>query len=128
MQPYWIKGNTTALSAPCTVSLTQIRRSKSAGTNLPRFGCIEDSRSFAQGFFSWYNTEHHHSGIGLLTPEAVHYGLAEKTQKARGEILSAAYEAHPERFVRKRPVPPSVPAAVWINKPKVEPVSEGTVH
>jgi putative transposase len=93
-----------------------------------RFGCIEDSRSFGQGFFSWYNTEHHHSGIGLLTPEAVHYGLAEETQKARGEVLSAAYEAHPERFVRKCPVPPSVPAAVWINKPKLAPVSEEAVH
>jgi len=71
-----------------------------------RFGCIEDSRRFAQGFFSWYNTEHQHSGIGLLTPETVHYGLADQTQKARGTILSAAYEAHPERFVRKRPPPP----------------------
>jgi len=47
-----------------------------------RFGCIEDSRRFAQDFFAWYNTEHHHSGIGLLTPETVHYGLAEQTQKA----------------------------------------------
>lgn len=93
-----------------------------------RFGCIEDSRSFSQGFFTWYNTEHHHWGIGLLTPEAVHYGLAEKTQKARGEVLSAAYEAHPERFVRKRPTPPSVPVAVWINKPKPAPVSEEAVH
>ena len=93
-----------------------------------RFGCIEDSRRFSQGFFTWYNTEHHHSGIGLLTPEAVHYGLAEQTQKARGETLSAAYEVHPERFVRKRPVPPSVPAAVWINKPKPAPVSEEAVH
>ena len=93
-----------------------------------RFGCIEDSRSFAQGFFCWYNAEHHHSGIGLFTPEVVHYGLAEKIQKARGEVLNTAYEAHPERFVRKRPVPPSVPVAVWINKPKVEPVSEGNIH
>ena len=93
-----------------------------------RFGCIEDSRNFGQGFFSWYNTEHHHSGIGLLTPEAVHYGLAEETQKARGKVLSAAYEAHPERFVKKRPVPPSIPVAVWINKPKVEPVSEENIH
>ena len=93
-----------------------------------RFGCIEDSRSFCQDFFLWYNTEHRHSGIGLLTPEVVHYGLAEQTQKARGEVLSAAYEAHPERFVRKRPVPPSVPVAVWINKPKLAPVSDGKVH
>jgi len=93
-----------------------------------RFGCIEDSRSFCQDLFPWYNIEHHHSGIGLLTPETVHYGLAEATQKARGEVLSAAYEAHPERFVKKCPAPPTVPAAVWINKPKVEPVSEENLH
>jgi len=48
-----------------------------------RFGCIEDSRSFGQGFFTWYNTEHHHWGIGLLTPEAVHYGLAEPDAKSQ---------------------------------------------
>jgi hypothetical protein len=64
----------------------------------------------------------------LAPPEVVHYGLAEKIQKARGEVLIAAYEAHPERFVRKRPVPPSAPAAVWINKPKEEPISEETLH
>ena len=93
-----------------------------------RFGCIEDSRRFAQDFFAWYNTEHHHSGIGLLTPETVHYGLADQTQKARGTILSAAYAAHPERFVKKRPVPPSVPTAVWINKPKEHPVSQEDRH
>ena len=93
-----------------------------------RFGCIEDSRSFCQDFFPWYNTKHRHSGIGLLTPEVVHYGLAEQTQKARGQVLNAAYEAHPERFVRKRPVPPLVPDAVWINKPKTPLVSEEKIH
>jgi len=93
-----------------------------------RFGCIEDSRRFAQDFFAWYNTAHHHSGIGLLTPETVHYGLADQMQKARGTILSAAYEAHPERFVRKRPAPPSVPTAVWINRPKEHPVSQEDRH
>lgn len=93
-----------------------------------RFGCIEDSRSFCQVFFPWYNTEHHHSGIGLHTPESVHYGFAKDVQKARGEVLRAAYEAHPERFVKKAPVPPSLPDAVWINKPKPVPVSEEKVH
>lgn len=93
-----------------------------------RFGCIEDSRSFCQAFFPWYNTEHHHSGIGLLTPEAVHYGLAKDVQQARSAVLLTAYEAHPERFVRKIPVPPSLPAAVWINKPKPLPLSEEKVH
>ena len=93
-----------------------------------RFGCIEDSRSFCQAFFPWYNTEHHHSGIGLLTPESVHYGFAQDVQKARTEVLRTAYEAHPERFVKKVPVPPSLPNAVWINKPNPPPVSEEKVH
>jgi putative transposase len=93
-----------------------------------RFGCIEDSRSFCQVFFPWYNTEHHHSGIGLLTPASVHAGRAQDVRNARSAVLRTAYEAHPERFVRKLPVPPSVPEAVWINKPKPLSVSEETVH
>ena len=93
-----------------------------------RFGCIEDSRSHCQGFFPWYNKEHRHSGIGLLTPETMHYGLAQEVRKAREEVLRIAYEAHPERFVRKIPVPPTVPEAAWINKPKPAPVSEPVLH
>jgi len=93
-----------------------------------RFGSIEDSRSFCQDFFPWYNKEHRHTGIGLLTPEALHYGLAKDIQIARGEILRIAYELHPERFVNKVPVPPSVPEAAWINKPKLIPVSEEKIH
>ncbi len=93
-----------------------------------RFGSIEDSRSFCRDFFPWYNKEHRHTGIGLLTPETVHYGLAKDIQAARGEVLLAAYEAHPERFVKKVPVPPSVPEAAWINKPKLIPVSEEKIH
>jgi putative transposase len=93
-----------------------------------RFGGIEDSRSFCQAFFPWYNQEHRHTGIGLLTPEALHYGLAKDIQLARGEILRTAYELHPERFVKKVPVPPSVPEAAWINKPKLIPVSEENIH
>ena len=93
-----------------------------------RFGSIEDARSFCQDFFPWYNQEHRHTGIGLLTPEALHYGLANDIQIARGEILYAAYDLHPERFVKKIPVPPSVPEAAWINKPKLIPVSEEKIH
>lgn len=93
-----------------------------------RFGSIEDSRSFCRDFFPWYNKEHRHTGIGLLTPEAMHYGLAQEIQMAGAEVLRAAYEAHPERFVKKIPVPPLVPEAAWINKPKVVPLSEGEIH
>jgi putative transposase len=85
-----------------------------------RFGGPEDARGFCQTFFTWYNKEHHHSGIGLLTPEVVHYGQAETVFKIREKALIAAYQAHPERFVKKVPVPPRLPEAAWINPPKPE--------
>ena len=82
-----------------------------------RFASIEEARTFCQTFFPWYNTEHHHGGIGLHTPEAVHYGLAAARQLVRAQTLNVAYAAYPERFVRKAPTPPAIPAAAWINKP-----------
>ena len=81
------------------------------------FGCLGDAREFCGGFFSWYNREHHHSGIALLTPETVHYGLADEVNQARLGTLHEAYRQHPERFVRKQPEPPRLPEAVWINPP-----------
>lgn len=82
-----------------------------------RFGSIEDARAFCVDFFDWYNTEHHHSGIALLTPETVHYGLAESVNLKRNVTLQLAYQLHQERFVRKQPEPPRLPTAVWINPP-----------
>jgi len=84
----------------------------------PRFGCIEDARLFCREFLRWYNTEHYHSGLGLLTPEMVHYGKADEVVERRKSILLRAYQAHPERFVRKSPEPPTRPEAVWINPPE----------
>ena len=82
-----------------------------------RFGCIQDSRAFCQRFFRWYNQEHRHSGLGLLTPAMVHYGQAENILRQRQEVLDVAYQRHPERFVRSAPKPPALPSEVWINKP-----------
>jgi putative transposase len=82
-----------------------------------RFLTVELARAFCGPFFCWYNTEHHHSGLGLHTPEAVHYGLATARQRVRSDTLNAAYLAHPERFVRQPPTPPAIPTAAWINKP-----------
>jgi putative transposase len=82
-----------------------------------RFGSIEDARGFCQSFFRWYNFEHHHSGLGLLTPAVVHLGKAAELIERRQTVLNAAFEAHPERFVRRPPRPPSLPTAVWINRP-----------
>lgn len=82
-----------------------------------RFGSIEDARIFCVNFFDWYNREHRHSGIGLMTPEMVHYGMDEQIILARSNVLEQAYRLHPERFVRKQPKPPVLPDAVWINPP-----------
>ena len=82
-----------------------------------RFGCIQDSRAFSRGFFRWYNEEHRHSGVGLLTPAMVHHGQAETILRQRQTVLDTAYQLHPERFVRQAPRPAPVPTEVWINKP-----------
>jgi len=83
-----------------------------------RFCSIEESRSFCREFFGWYNDEHHHSGIALLTPACLHYGRAEAVHVARQRVLETAYAANPERFTKGPPHPPTLPTAVWINKPK----------
>ena len=82
-----------------------------------RFGSIQDSRAFCQQFFQWYNQEHRHSGIALLTPAMVHFGEAQTVLAQRQDVLDAAYLAHPDRFVRQPPKPLPLPAEVWINKP-----------
>jgi putative transposase len=83
-----------------------------------RFAEYDLALTWARGFFPWYNDEHHHSALGLLTPAAVHYGQAAQLVQARQHILQAAYRTHPERFVNGQPEPPALPTAVWINPPK----------
>jgi putative transposase len=82
-----------------------------------RFGSIEDARAHCRAFFAWYNGEHRHSSLGLMTPDTVHYGRAEAVTATRSIVLDAAYRAHPERFVRRPPTPPELPTETWINPP-----------
>ena len=82
-----------------------------------RFGSLQHAVVFCRSFFPWYNTEHRHNGIGMLTPEVVHYGLAKDVIASRRKVLNIAYQAHPERFVRGVPAPPELPKAAWINPP-----------
>jgi putative transposase len=83
-----------------------------------RFASIEAARAWCQDFFPWYNGEHRHSGLALHTAADVHHGLAGQVRAARASVLDAAYAARPERFVRKPPAPPWLPAAAWINQPE----------
>lgn len=84
-----------------------------------RFGCLVEARTWAHSFFAWYNADHHHSGLGLLTPVVVHSGQAETVLQKRQQVLDLAYATHPERFVKHPPVPAQLPVAVWINPPKL---------
>ena len=88
-----------------------------------RFGSFEDAHAFCGRFFTWYNDEHRHSGIGFHTPADVHYGRASALREQRARVLDGAYAAHPERFVRKAPVPPALPAVAWINRPTEVPTT-----
>lgn len=82
-----------------------------------RFGSKQDARAWASTFFDWYNNRHYHTGIALLTPADVHFDRAQSVLQKRQTVLQAAYERHPERFVKGRPAPASLPTAAWINPP-----------
>jgi putative transposase len=103
-------------------SESQFRTMKYRPTFPDRFGSYQDAHAFCGRFFRWYNDEHRHSGIGFHTPADVHYGRAELVRAQRADVLSAAYAEHPERFVRKPPEPPALPAVVWINEPREDPL------
>ena len=87
------------------------------------FASMEEARTFCREFFDWYNLEHRHSGIGLMTPAVVHFGGAPEVQARRALVLTEAYGRTPERFIRRPPQPPEVPTVVWINKPETEEVA-----
>jgi len=83
-----------------------------------RFGDIEAARTWARGFFRWYNEEHYHSGLNLLTPASVHAGTAVLIQQQRQAVMEAAFAQHPTRFRRGQTQVKGAPTAVWINPPQ----------
>ena len=83
-----------------------------------RFGCQADARSWAAEFFRWYNYEHHHTALRLLTPADVHFKRAQAVLDQRQLVLQAAYQKNPERFVKGPSTPAQLPPTVWINPPK----------
>ena len=82
-----------------------------------RFDAMEDAVAHGRRFFPWYNNEHRHEALGLLTAADVHFGRAPAVLAARQRVLDAAFLMHPERFVRQAPVVGAPPTEVWINKP-----------
>ncbi|WP_406424355.1 integrase core domain-containing protein [Streptomyces sp. NBC_00842] len=84
-----------------------------------RFGSLADARAFCQRFFTYYNTIHRHSGIGLHTPASVHDGTAKDIRAQPTAVLADAYATNPHRF-RRPPTPPRLPKTAWINEPAKE--------
>ena len=84
------------------------------------FGSLQDARAFCERFFAYYNHDHRHSGIGLHTPASVHFGTASDVRDQHRTTLHAAHQANPARFGHRRPEPPPLPAAAWINQPSRE--------
>lgn len=101
-------------------SEAQFKTMKYAPVFPDRFGSLADAGAFAEQFFSYYNHEHRHSGIGLHTPASVHFGTVDQVRAQRQSTLDAAYAAHPERFGHRRPQAPKLPQAAWINQPSQE--------
>jgi putative transposase len=83
-----------------------------------RFGSVQHARQWAAELVRWYNTEHHHSALGLMTPQAMHDGRAPELRQKRQQVLLQAFAATPQRFVAGVPIPPKLPTQVWINEPK----------
>jgi len=98
-------------------SETQFKTLKYQPDYPDRFDDVVHAKRYCHDFFEWYNHEHHHVGIGLMTPYDVHHGLALAKWHLRAQALAAAYEANPERFPNGPPTPPKLPTEAWINQP-----------
>lgn len=98
-------------------SESQFKTMKYCPTYPDRFGSIEDARAFCRDFFTWYNHEHYHSGINMLTPASVHQGKADEILRRRAEVKQEAFKNHKERFVNGRPKVQKLAREVWINAP-----------
>jgi len=105
-------------------SEAQFKTLKYRPTFPARFASLEHAREFLREFFTWFNTQHHHSRLALLTPHDVHHGLVDERLAGRARVLDAAYAANPERFVHRAPAPRRPPEIVWINPPKPNPATE----
>ena len=99
-------------------SESQFKTMKYCHTYPNRFGSIEDARGFCNDFFAWYNNEHYHSGLQMLTPVSVHRGQGDKILAKRAQVMIAAYKRNKSRFINGKPKIKKLIREVWINPPK----------
>lgn len=92
-----------------------------------RFKSLEEAKDFCREFFPWYNNEHYHSGLELMTPNDVHHGLADEKLVLRQNVLLSAYDNNPNRFVLGTPKKKEMPKEVWINRPVEAALEKGKI-
>jgi putative transposase len=90
-----------------------------------RFASFAEAEAFCRDYFVWYNQEHYHTGIALLTPAQVHYGEAEAVLAKRQATLDAAFDQAPKQFGHRHPQVTRLPETVFINRP-AQPVCEAS--
>ena len=83
------------------------------------FNTLEDAQTWIKDYVHWYNTKHHHSALGLYTPQSVADGTWKTIHKTRTETLNAHYKTHPHRY-NKKPKTKRPPKKVGINLPKTK--------
>ena len=81
-------------------------------------------QEFLPPVFRLLNQDRHHAGIGLMTPDQVHFGRVDAVHAGRQVALDRAFAAHHARFVNKAPAPFAKPTATWINRPTPKVVPE----
>mgnify|MGYP000722365020 CR=1 FL=1 len=70
-------------------------------------------------FARYYNEEHRHSGIRLVTPEQRHQGQDKRVLKQRKHVCEMAMKEHPERWSQKR-----IRNLRWQDKVTLNPLKE----
>jgi transposase InsO family protein len=64
------------------------------------FETVEQARAWVADFVTWYNTEHRHSGIRLVTPNERHDGREDDVLAQRVRVYERARRKHPNRWSR----------------------------
>jgi putative transposase len=67
----------------------------------PGFASKGDAQRWVSSFVSWYNTEHHHSAIRFVTPNARHAGQERGLLDGRARLYAQARAANPTRWSRQ---------------------------
>lgn len=96
-------------------SESQFKTMKYRPTYPKHFESEREARAWCRYFFAWYNNEHRHESLAMMTPADIHTGTYKHKLARRSATLNAAYEQHPERFVKGPPAPKHPPAQVAIN-------------